>query len=106
MDQEQLLKLLAVLRRHGWILVQSVVTVAVAAAYFASRAPDLPYVATASLVYDVRSTGADPNAAVPGWTALHAISWVRKSGVGDNDPAPQGSGNMTSLGSCFTCRRT
>ncbi len=65
MDQEQLLKLLAVLRRHGWILVQSVLTVAVAAAYFASRAPDPPFVATASLVYDVRSTGADPNVADP-----------------------------------------
>ncbi len=65
MDQEQLLKLLAVLRRHGWILVQSVLTVAVAAAYFASRAPDPPYVATASLVYDVRSTTADPSVADP-----------------------------------------
>jgi ankyrin repeat protein len=42
-------------------------------------------------------SGADPNATVPGWTALHAISWVRKPGVGDNDPAPQGSGAMTSL---------
>ena len=41
--------------------------------------------------------GADPNATLPGWTALHAISWVRKPGVGDNDPAPQGSGSMTSL---------
>jgi ankyrin repeat protein len=41
--------------------------------------------------------GADPNAALPGWTALHTISWVRKSGGGDNDPAPEGSGNMTSL---------
>jgi len=41
--------------------------------------------------------GADPNAAKGGYTALHAISWVRKPGVGDNDPAPIGSGNMTSL---------
>ncbi|MEO7649456.1 MAG: ankyrin repeat domain-containing protein [Bryobacteraceae bacterium] len=41
--------------------------------------------------------GADPNATLPGFTALHAISGVRKPGVGDNDPAPQGSGNMTSL---------
>ncbi|MEO8129762.1 MAG: ankyrin repeat domain-containing protein [Bryobacteraceae bacterium] len=41
--------------------------------------------------------GADPNAALPGWTALHTISWVRKPGLGDNDPAPQGSGNMSSL---------
>lgn len=41
--------------------------------------------------------GADPNAAAQGWTALHAITWVRKPGGGDNDPAPNGSGNMTSL---------
>jgi ankyrin repeat protein len=41
--------------------------------------------------------GADPNAAEQGWTALHAITWVRKPGGGDNDPAPNGSGNMTSL---------
>ena len=41
--------------------------------------------------------GADANAIGPGYTALHTISWVRKPGVGDNDPAPDGSGNMTSL---------
>ena len=48
----------------------------------------------ASIMLDA---GADPNAALPGWTALHTISWVRKPGLGDNDPAPQGSGNMSSL---------
>lgn len=41
--------------------------------------------------------GADPNAAVPGLTALHIVTGVRKPGLGDNDPAPDGSGNMTSL---------
>jgi uncharacterized protein len=41
--------------------------------------------------------GADPNAALTGFTALHAITAVRKPGVGDNDPAPEGSGRMTSL---------
>jgi uncharacterized protein len=42
--------------------------------------------------------GAEPNAAPRGWTALHQISWVRKMGVaGSNDPAPPGSGSMTSL---------
>jgi len=41
--------------------------------------------------------GADPNAAPQGWTALHQVTWVRKVGVGDNGPAPQGSGNMGSL---------
>ena len=48
----------------------------------------------ASILLDA---GADPNAAAPGWTPLHAITWMRKPGLGDNDPAPQGSGNMTSL---------
>lgn len=41
--------------------------------------------------------GADPNAAIPGWTALHAIASVRKPGLGDNAPAPQGSGTMSSI---------
>ncbi len=41
--------------------------------------------------------GADPNAAGPGWTPLHTVSWVRKPGVGSNDPAPAGSGNVGSL---------
>ncbi len=48
----------------------------------------------ASYLLDV---GADPNGAAQGWTALHIITWVRKSGGGDNDPAPIGSGTMTSL---------
>ena len=41
--------------------------------------------------------GADPNAALPGYTALHALTSVRKPGAGDNDPAPEGSGNMSSI---------
>lgn len=41
--------------------------------------------------------GADANAAAQGWTALHQITWVRKPGKGDNDPAPEGSGNLSSL---------
>ncbi|HVW11883.1 MAG TPA: ankyrin repeat domain-containing protein [Bryobacteraceae bacterium] len=41
--------------------------------------------------------GADPNAAEQGWTALHAITWVRQPGYASNDPAPEGSGNMTSI---------
>jgi ankyrin repeat protein len=41
--------------------------------------------------------GADPNAAGPGYAALHVITNVRKPGGGDNDPPPEGSGNMTSL---------
>jgi ankyrin repeat protein len=41
--------------------------------------------------------GADANVNYTGYTPLHAITVVRKPGVGDNDPAPQGSGSMTSL---------
>ncbi len=42
--------------------------------------------------------GADPNTAPRGWTALHQLSWVRKAGIaGSNNPAPRGSGEMTSL---------
>ncbi|HVW86146.1 MAG TPA: ankyrin repeat domain-containing protein, partial [Bryobacteraceae bacterium] len=41
--------------------------------------------------------GADPNAAGQGWTALHTITWIRKPGYASNDPAPTGSGNMSSI---------
>ena len=42
--------------------------------------------------------GADVNVASRGWTALHQVSWVRKAGIaGSNNPAPKGSGTMTSL---------
>ena len=49
------------------------------------------------LAAELLDAGADPNADLPGYTALHALSRVRKPGVGDNDPAPEGSGAMTSL---------
>jgi ankyrin repeat protein len=41
--------------------------------------------------------GANPNADQTGYTVLHAITAVRKPGVGDNDPAPDTTGSMTSL---------
>lgn len=41
--------------------------------------------------------GANPNAIDPGVTALHLVTNVRKPGVGDNNPPPDGSGKMTSL---------
>src|SRR5437867_6280767 len=41
--------------------------------------------------------GADPNSAPQGFTALQQISWLRRPGTGDNNPAPQGSGSMDSL---------
>ena len=50
-----------------------------------------------SLASELLDLGADPNSAGSGWTALHAISDVRKPGVGDNNPSPIGSGTMTGL---------
>ncbi len=41
--------------------------------------------------------GANPGADLTGYTPLHAITVVRKPGVGDNDPAPEGSGSTSSL---------
>jgi ankyrin repeat protein len=49
------------------------------------------------LAAQLLDAGADPNAKLPGYTPLHAIVPVRKPGVGDNDPAPEGSGTMSSL---------
>lgn len=57
--------------------------------------------ATLSAHYDLAAylleNGADPNSMASGWTPLHAITGIRKPGLGDNDPAPMGSGKMTSL---------
>lgn len=50
-----------------------------------------------SLATKLLAAGADPSAAIPGYTPLHLIARVRKPGVGDNDPPPDGSGSMTSL---------
>lgn len=41
--------------------------------------------------------GADPNAHPAGYSALHALTWVRKPIRGDGDPPPHGSGNVSSL---------
>ena len=41
--------------------------------------------------------GVDPNARPEGYTALHAITWVRKPIRGDGDPPPIGCGNLSSL---------
>jgi ankyrin repeat protein len=40
---------------------------------------------------------ADPNAHPAGYTALHAMTWVRKPIRGDGDPPPIGSGTLGSL---------
>jgi ankyrin repeat protein len=49
------------------------------------------------LASELLDAGANPNADLPGYTVLHAIAAVRNPGVGDNDPAPEGSGNVSSL---------
>ena len=42
--------------------------------------------------------GADPNDQLTGFAPLHTMSWVRKPDASDRgDPAPIGSGNLTSL---------
>jgi ankyrin repeat protein len=46
---------------------------------------------------ELLNLGADPNQIASGWAAIHAVSGVRKPGGGDNNPAPRGSGSMTSL---------
>ncbi|HMC77678.1 MAG TPA: ankyrin repeat domain-containing protein [Vicinamibacterales bacterium] len=50
-----------------------------------------------ALAADLLDAGANPNADLPGFTVLHAITAVRKPGVGDNDPPPEGSGSLTSI---------
>ncbi len=52
------------------------------------------------LAVDLLKAGADPNDQRSGFTALHALTWVRKPNRGDGDdgdPAPIGSGNLSSL---------
>ncbi len=49
------------------------------------------------LAVDLLDAGADPNEQRLGYTALHAITWVRKPIRGDGDPPPIGSGVRTSL---------
>jgi len=49
------------------------------------------------LAADLLDAGANPNADLPGYTVLHAMTAVRKPGVGDNDPPPEGSGNLSSI---------
>jgi ankyrin repeat protein len=49
------------------------------------------------LAVELLKAGADPNARPTGFTALHAITWVRKPIRGDGDPPPTGSGKLSSL---------
>jgi ankyrin repeat protein len=49
------------------------------------------------LAEELLAAGADPNADPAGFTALHAMTWVRQPIRGDGDPSPIGSGKLTSL---------
>jgi ankyrin repeat protein len=52
------------------------------------------------LAIDLVKAGADPNDQRSGYTALHAVTWVRRPKSGDDpdgDPPPIGSGAMSSL---------
>ena len=49
------------------------------------------------LAVELLEAGADPNARPAGYTALHAITWVRKPIRGDGDPPPIGSGKLNSV---------
>lgn len=52
------------------------------------------------LAMELVKAGADPNDQRAGFTALHAVTWVRKPNRGDDadgQPPPYGSGNLTSL---------
>lgn len=49
------------------------------------------------LAAELLAAGANPNAQPAGYSALHAMSWVRKPIRGDGDPSPQGSGSLNSL---------
>jgi ankyrin repeat protein len=42
-------------------------------------------------------TGANPNGAAQGWTALHQIAWSRRHNAGFNLPGPVATGNLDSL---------
>ena len=49
------------------------------------------------LAAELLEAGANPNDDRGGFTALHAITWVRKPIRGDGDPPPIGSGRLSSL---------
>lgn len=51
------------------------------------------------LAVELVEAGADPNDERTGFTPLHTITWVRKPKNSDygSDPAPEGSGNLSSL---------
>jgi ankyrin repeat protein len=49
------------------------------------------------LAVELLKAGANPNDRPSGYTALHAMTWVRKPIRGDGNPPPIGSGKLSSL---------
>ena len=49
------------------------------------------------LAAELLDAGANPNSDGLGYTPLHMLVYVRKPGIGDNDPGPEGSGQLSSL---------
>ena len=49
------------------------------------------------LAAELLDAGADPNSDQLGYTPLHMLAYVRKPAIGDSDPGPEISGNLSSL---------
>jgi ankyrin repeat protein len=49
------------------------------------------------LAAELLEAGADPNSDLQGFAPLHMLAYVRKPAIGDSDPGPQITGNLSSL---------
>jgi ankyrin repeat protein len=49
------------------------------------------------LAADLLQSGADPDSNLLGYTPLHMLAYVRKPAIGDSDPGPEITGNISSL---------
>ena len=49
------------------------------------------------LAAELLDAGADPNSNLLGYTPLHMLAYIRKPAIGDSDPGPEISGNMSTL---------
>jgi ankyrin repeat protein len=49
------------------------------------------------LAAELLEAGADPNSDLMGYTPLHMLAYIRKPAIGDSDPGPEITGNLSSL---------
>jgi ankyrin repeat protein len=49
------------------------------------------------LAAELLEAGADPNSDLQGFAPLHMLAYVRKPAIGDSDPGPEITGNLSSL---------